>query len=150
MRRLVAIVLFVLGGTGCMLGEGYTARDRVTLAAREYNDGVRWGRYDRAAVHVAADRRAHFIERHKTLEDELEFADCEVLDLDLVDPKKKDRAMAHVEYTWTMKREGLLKKTAVEQVWVERGGQWIVDSETRTKGSPLSLFDEPTKAANSN
>src|SRR5947209_4009822 len=128
MRLLVAIVLFI--ASGCMLGDGYTARDRVTVAAREYNDGVRWGRYDRAAAHIAADKRAHFIERHKTLDEELEFADCEVLDLDLVDPKKKDRATAHVEYTWTLKREGLLRKTAVEQAWVERGGQWVVDSET--------------------
>jgi hypothetical protein len=31
-------------------------------------------------------------------------------------------------------------------VWVERNGRWIVDSETRIKGSPLPLFDEPAKA----
>ncbi len=131
--------------SGCMVGDGYSMRDRITAATREYNDGVRWGRYDRAVQFVPDVKRAHFIERHKTLEEELEFADCEVLDLDL--DKKKARAVSHVEYTWTLKREGLLKKTSVEQVWVERDGRWVVDSETRTRGSPLPLFDEPPKAA---
>ena len=129
--------------SGCIFGDAYTMRDRVTTATREYNEGVRWGRYDRAVVFLPDGKRAGFLERHKNLEDELEFADCEVLDLDL--DKKNARAVSHVEYTWTLKREGLLKKTAVEQVWVERGGRWVVDSETRTKGTPLPLFDEPRK-----
>jgi hypothetical protein len=143
MRLALAAVTAAFIG-GCMMGDGYTMRDRVTVATREYNDGVRWARYDRAVVYVPDVKRAHFLERHKALEDELEFADCEVIDLDL--DKKNARAVSHVEYTWTLKREGLLKKTAVEQVWVERNGRWIVDSETRTKGSPLPLFDEPAPA----
>jgi hypothetical protein len=142
---MAAVALAALASAGCMLGDGYSARDRVTNAARDYNDGVRWGRYDRAVQHVTPERRQRFIERHKGLEDELEFDDCEVVDLD-VDTKNKTRATAHVEYVWTLKREGLLRKTATEQVWVEKGGRWVVDSETRTKGSPLSLFDEPTTA----
>ncbi len=140
MKLALGVVLFA---SGCIFGDANTMRDRVTTATREYNEGVRWGQYDHAVKYVSDLKRAHFLERHKTLEDELEFADCEVLDLDL--DKKKARAVSHVEYSWILKREGLLKKTSVEQVWFERNGRWVVDSETRTKGSPLPLFDEPPK-----
>src|SRR5258706_15030703 len=81
---LAALAVLV---TGCMLGDGYTARDKITNAAREYNDGVRWGRYDIAVEHVAPDLRQRFVERHKELEDELEIADYEMTGI-VVDANK--------------------------------------------------------------
>ena len=43
---------------GCWAGMGYSVMDQVTTAAREYNEDVRWGRYDKAAKHVPKDVRA--------------------------------------------------------------------------------------------
>lgn len=137
---LAALAVLV---TGCLMFDGYSAKDKVTTAAREYNDGVRWGQYELAAAHVAADRRQRFVDRHKALEDDLEIADYELTSID-IDPKKT-RATAHVEYTWTLKRVGLLEKTITNQVWELADGKWIVASETRVRGKPLSLFDEPQK-----
>src|SRR5258706_997830 len=88
---LAALAVLV---TGCMLGDGYTARDKVTNAAREYNDGVRWGRYEIAAEHIAPERRQRFVERHKALEEELEIADYEMTGIEI--DVKKTRATAHV------------------------------------------------------
>jgi hypothetical protein len=137
---LAALAVLV---TGCMLGDGYTARDKITNAAREYNDGVRWGRLEIAAEHIPADRRQRFVERHKALEDELEIADYEMTGIEL-DPQKT-RATAHVEYTWTLKRVGLVEKTVTDQVWELTRGVWVVASETRVRGKPLALFDEPPR-----
>jgi hypothetical protein len=139
--RLVALVSLAL--SGCLLMD-YSAKDRLANATREYNDGVRWGRYEAASQHVPADKRQGFIDRHKNLEDELEIADYELVSLTL-EGKKQDRARAHVEYTWTMKRRGLVEKTSTEQLWEQRGSTWVLASETRTKGEPLTLFDEPAR-----
>ena len=143
--RLLGFVLCA----GCIAGMGYTTRDRVTLAAREYNEGVRWGKLDQAGQYVRREERERFFDRHKRLEDELQFVDFEVTQLDVdKSDKKHDRATVRVEYTWTLRSTGLVEKTATLQKWEEDHGTWTIRSETRTKGSPLTLFAEPVKAAN--
>jgi hypothetical protein len=130
--------------SGCIAGAGYSLRDRITEAAREYNDGVRWGRLEQAVVHVPAERRERFVNRHAQLEDELEIADCEMVHLEV--DAKHERATARVEYLWSLRRRGLVEKTATDQDWVRKDGQWVVDREVRVKGAPLVLFDEPKAA----
>ena len=66
------------------------------------------------------------------------------LDMDKSD-KKRDRATSRVEYTWSLKTVGLVEKTTTEQKWEEQNGEWVMVSETRIKGAPLTLFDEPAK-----
>src|SRR5688572_33416446 len=100
-RALFAMVL-----AGCIDGAGYTTRDRVTLALRDYNEGVRWNQLDKAGNFVPKDARDRFFEKHKAIEDELELADYEMTRLDVI-KGKKNRATARVEYQWSLKRRGL-------------------------------------------
>jgi hypothetical protein len=130
---------------GCMAGMGYSTIDQVTNAAREYDNDVRWGRYDEAAAHVPSAERQRFIDRHASLEDNLEIADFEMTNVQV--DKKKDTATARVEYTWSLKTRGIVEKTTTKQHWERRDGDWIVASETRVKGAPLVLFDEPAAHA---
>jgi len=141
--RMVCLALAILALPGCVAGAGYSTRDRVTNAAREYNDGVRWGRWEQAAQHVATDSRTHFLDRHKALEDDLEIADYELVAIDIDKSQKKYKATARVDYTWTLKRVGLVQKTSTMQRWEERSEGWVMASEERLKGAPLTLFDEP-------
>jgi hypothetical protein len=125
---------------------GYSSRDRVTMATQEYNEGVKWGKLDQAGIHVQKDQRKRFFDRHKAVEDDLEIADYELTQLNIdKSDKKHDRATARVEYVWTLKTVGLVEKTATEQKWEEQNGEWVMVSETRIKGAPLNLFDEPAK-----
>src|SRR5262245_5487683 len=128
-----ALGLLVL--SGCITGGGYSTRDKVVEATREYNDDVRWGRYESASRHVPKELRRGFVDRHKKLEDELEIADYEVFGID-IDPKKTS-ATARVEYTWTLKRVGLVHKSATRQRWENRDGTWVVTAEIRETGTPL-------------
>lgn len=147
MKLLGMATFFALALSGCMAGFGYSTMDCVTTAAREYNEDVRWGRWPQAVVHVPADQRSRFLERHKTLEDEVEIVDYEMIPLDLTKTgdKKTTRATARLAYTWTSRSSGLVEKTVTDQIWEEKGTQWVVASETRSKGAPLILFDEPAK-----
>ena len=131
--------------TGCLPGMGYSTKDKITMAAQEYNDGVLWGKLEQASIHIQKEQRKRFWERHKAVEDDLEIADCEMVGLDIdKSDKKHDRATARMVYTWSLKTVGLLEKTQTEQKWEETNGDWVVVSETRTKGAPLNLFDEPS------
>jgi hypothetical protein len=139
MRALPLLLLL----TGCMAGMGYSTIDQVTNAAREYNNDVRWGRYDQASKHVPDDVRQRFVDKHSNLEEELEIADYELTTIEV--DKKKQSASARVEYTWSLKSRGIVEKTTTRQKWERRDSEWVMAREERVKGAPLVLFEEPSR-----
>jgi hypothetical protein len=143
MRVYVACFALV-GLTACIGAMEYSSLDQVTIAAREYNQDVRWGRYDKAAKHVPVDTRQRFIDKHTNLEEDLEIDDFEMSGIEV--DKTKKTATARVEYTWSLKTRGIVEKTTTKQKWERHDGEWIVAGEERVKGTPLVLFDEPKKA----
>lgn len=140
--RFVPLVLVA----GCFAGMGYSTLDQVSNAAREYNNDVRWGRFDSAAKHVPTPERQRFIDRHSSFEEELDIADYEMTNIEV--DKKKQTATARIEYTWSLRNRGLVEKTTTRQKWERRDGDWVMASEERVKGAPLVFFDEPKHAAN--
>jgi len=148
-HKVVVLSLGAMALSGCFIFTNYNAKERLTVAAREFNDDVRWSRFEQAGAKIPPEKRQAFIERHRALEDELEIADYELagVDVDKSD-KKMTRATARVEFTWTMKRRGLLEKTVIKQSWEDRDGGWVVVKEERQRGSSLTLFDEPPRATN--
>src|SRR5580693_5343420 len=119
MRRLA--LLLVLPLAACFT-EGYSMKDRVTEAARLYNEGVRWSKLEQAVKYLPKDDARIFVDRMTALEDELEFGDADMVELTL--DKKHDKATARMSYIWMLKRRGLLEKTTTEQTWVEKDGKW--------------------------
>ncbi len=140
MRTLLA-ALALVPLTACIGALGYSQMDQLTTAAREYNEDVRWGRYDVAAKHVPADMRQRFIDKHTNLEEDLEIADFEMSSITL--DKKKETATARIDYTWSLKNQGIVQKTTTKQKWERKNSEWILASEERVKGKPLVLFEEP-------
>src|SRR6185312_12758017 len=139
---LAAIALVPL--TACIAALGYSSMDQITTAAREYNEDVRWGRYDQAAKHVPSDTRQRFIDQHANLDDDLEIADFEMSSIEL--DKKKQTATARIDYTWSLKTQGIVEKTTTKQKWERKDSEWILASEERVKGAPLVLFEEPKRS----
>jgi hypothetical protein len=127
---------------GCITGAGYSSRDRLTDAARDYSSSVRWGKFDTAASHLPKEERVRFLDCLGRLEGELEIADYELVSVDV--DAGRGRGTARVDYMWSLKRRGLVEKTSVEQVWTRTDGQWLLASETRVRGAPLPLFREPS------
>lgn len=143
------LLVAALACSGCFLmSNAYTTREQVLTAAREYNEGVRWGKFEQAANRVPKDRRKKFFEKHKTLEEELDISDYEIgaVDVDKSD-KKHIKVTTRVDYTWSLKREGLVQKTSTKQRWEEQNGEWVLIAEERVKGAPLTLFDEPAEVS---
>lgn len=140
MRPYLTTLLFA---AGCFTGAGYSSRDRLTEAAREYSSSIRWGKLDTAASHLPKEERKRFLDRFGRLEDELEIADYELVSIDV--DAGRGRGTARVDYQWSLKRRGLVQKTSVEQVWTRKDGEWLLASETRVRGAPLALFSEAAR-----
>lgn len=128
---------------GCP-GMGYSTVDQVTTAAQEYNQDVRWGRYDQASLHIPKDERERYVDRHTALEDDWQLMDAELVNITI--DKKKETAVCRVEYAWALKSRGIVEKTTTKQEWQKKDGAWLVAKETRVKGAPLVLFEEASKA----
>ena len=142
LARLALLALALPATSGC-LEMNLSTKDKIVNLARQFGDDVRWGRIEVASQTVGSARRRTFIERHKSFEGDLEFADFELLDVE-VEPKMQ-KAVSRVDYTWSRKREGLVQKTTTEQNWEFVGGNWVLVKEFRVRGTPLALFDEPSK-----
>src|SRR5262249_51451170 len=97
-----------------------------------------------ASKHLPGDVRQRFIDRHSSLEDELEIADYELASIEV--DKKKQVATARVDYTWSLKTRGLVEKTTTKQHWERHDSDWLLASEERVKGTPLAFFAEPARA----
>jgi hypothetical protein len=138
--RLWLLVLLPL--CGCF-AEGYSMKDRVTEAARAYNEGVQWNKVDQSATYLPAPEQKIFVERMAALEDELEISNAEMVQLTL--DKKHDKATWRMNYEWSLKRHGLVEKTTTEQTWKEKNGKWVMVREVRLRGSPLPLFKEKSE-----
>lgn len=143
--RVYVSSLVLLSLTACIGAMEYSTLDQVTIAAREYNQDVRWGRFDQAAKHVPVDTRDRFIAKHSNLEDDLDIDDFEMSGIEVA--KSKKTAIARIEYTWSLKSRGIVEKTTTKQHWERRDGDWVLASEERVKGSPLVFFDEPKDTA---
>jgi hypothetical protein len=57
------------------------------------------------------------------------------------------RATVKVDWSWTLKRAGIVEKTTTRQSWEERSGGWVMVREERLRGAPLAIFDEAPRRA---
>ena len=120
-----------------------SAGDTLGESVRSYNEGVRWQRYDNAAVHVPAAERAQFIDDADERAKDIKITDYEIVRV----TQKSDRvAEVSVKLSWYRDSEGTLRETQAMQTWERHGKTWLVIDETRTRGTEMpGLREPPTK-----
>ena len=132
---LACCVTAMLGGSCTTM---FSDREKLVMAVREYNDGVRWSRLDQAVGRMVPDSRQRFLDRHAALAEELDITDYDVTRIDV----ERETATVTVEVSWSLKRRGLLERTIVVEDWKRQRGDWVLVKESRLRGAPLTLFDE--------
>src|SRR5260370_14585633 len=125
------LVVLALSLAACFTG--MTTRDRLSAAVREFNDGVRWKKYESAVMHMAVADRRRFADRHAALDDELDISDYEIQRIDV--DSKSDTADVTVDVSWSLKHRGLLERTLVVQKWEAPRGGWLMVKEERLAGA---------------
>ncbi len=127
MRRLV----FALSLAACMPP---TTRGAALFdAARTYTEGVRWERFEAAAVVLPPAERAAFLDERDVLAKDLRITDSEIIRV-----KEHGRtAEVSVKHGWYKDSEGTLRETVVKQAWERQGKAWRLVDEYRARGDAM-------------
>jgi hypothetical protein len=124
---------------------GQERRSALVRVSHEYNDGLRWGRYQDVTAHLATEEAQRFLARTGDLGDDFEMADDEVASISFGDDGH--RAEVTVAFTWYNQRRQLLRKTLVSQDWHFLDGRWICAAQRRLRGDRFPLVPEPLAEA---
>jgi len=117
--------------------------DTLGESVRSYNEGVRWGRYEVAAVHVPAMERSAFVDEADQRAKDLKITDYEVVKVE----QKGDRvAEVQVKMSWYKDSEGSLRETQAIQTWERHGKTWLIIDESRLRGTEMPGLREPPTA----
>jgi len=117
----------------CLVAACASAKPGETLAesVRAYNEGVRWQRYDNAAIHVPPKERGQFVDDLDERAKDLRITDYEIV---RVDQKSNKLASVQVKMSWYLDSEGTLRETSAVQTWERHGKTWWVVEEKRLRG----------------
>src|SRR5262249_15025609 len=109
-------------------------------SVRSYNDGVRWQRFEIAAVHVPAKERSRFVD-----ESDARAKDVKITDYDIVgvDQHSDREARVHVKVQWYKDSEGTVHETHAMQTWERHGKDWLIVDEARLRGAEMPGLPEP-------
>lgn len=132
---LFAVATFMLVGCG-----GPQTSDPLGDAVRSYNEGVRWGRYEVAATHIAPKERAQFVDDADERAKDLKITQYDVV---RVERRSARAATVHVKVEWYKESEGTLHETHAKQTWEKHGGAWLMVEEARFRGSEMPGLPEP-------
>ncbi len=121
---------------------GLAPRTEETLveSIRSYNDGVRWSRFEVAAVHVPPAQRSQFVDDWDQRAKDLKITDYDLVRVDQKGPKE---AQAQIKLQWYRDSEGTVHETSAVQTWERHGKAWFVVDETRLRGTEMPGLPEP-------
>lgn len=137
--KLLGWVLIAVVAAGC----GSSGRRRTPLIdqLRDFNDSVRWHRFDKAAMSVPVREREDFLDEREDLAEDLEIDDVEIKRMRY--RRERTWARVDVEYTWHLDSRGIVHKTTSRQIWEVSGKSWTITGETRVRGEPMPGLAEP-------
>jgi hypothetical protein len=147
MSRAMAATL-ILGVVALAFGCATPAenrRDGLVKIAREYNDGLRWRRYQDVTPHLAAEEAQAFLTRAGALGDDFQMADQEVSSIRFENDGL--RAAVTVQFTWYSQRRALVRNTVIAQDWRYADGRWLCAVQRRVSGDRFPLVPEPLTGA---
>jgi hypothetical protein len=102
-------------------------------AARTYTEGVRWERFEAAAVVIPPAERAAFLDERDVLAEDLRITDSEITQV----AQHGRTAEVSVKHAWYKDSEGTLHETVVKQAWERQGKAWRLVDEYRARGDAM-------------
>lgn len=101
---------------------------------RSFNEGVRWQRYEVAAVSIPPRERSKFVEMMDERAEDLKITDYEIV---RVDRRNDKEAQVQVKVSWYVDTEGTLHETHAMQVWQRKGKAWLMVDQSRYRGDEM-------------
>lgn len=132
MRAILISLLLI----GCAAAR---AESDLPESIRQFNDGVRWGRFEVAANAVPVKQRAQFVDEMDERSSDLKITDYEVVK---VAPRGDREARVQIKLSWYKASEGTLRETHALQTWERHGKAWLMVDETRLRGAEMPGLSE--------
>lgn len=133
------VLLLCAAVAGCF-APAQQKQDTAIRTIRQFNDDLRWARYDNAARDLAVDEAAAFLARARLAGGDLVIADQEITSIEF---GADDTATVGVSFDWYNKRDMLVRSTSLVQRWALRDGRWQVTAQRRSGGARFPLVTEP-------
>jgi hypothetical protein len=130
---------------GCMMAPAQRREEGLTKAAREFNDDLRWGRYEKVTPYLSKEESRALLVRKADLGDDFAMADNELTLIDFQPGSHKATVVA--DFTWYNQRRALVMKSTIEQTWEWTDGRWKVTEQHRIRGERFPLVPEPLSQA---
>jgi hypothetical protein len=137
MKAIVGLVVLTLAACA-----GLAPKETETLgeSVRAYNDGVRWERFEVAAIHIPVKQRSQFVD-----ESDQRAKDVKITQYDVVRVEQRgDReAYVQIKMEWYKNSEGTVHETHAMQTWERHGKLWLMVDEARLRGVEMPGLPEP-------
>ena len=134
------LALLGLALAGCFSASQRREED-LMREARQFNDDLRWGRWDQVGSTMPAEDKRLFMERVDLVGNDLEMSDYEVKSIHF--DHGSSEATVTVAIAWFSKRDPTLRNATLEQRWESHHGHWIVTKQRRSHGDRFPLVNEP-------
>jgi len=141
MKILAQLALAACLATGCS-GAAQSNKETLADSIRSYNEGIRWGRFDKAASLRPAKERSQFADDMDKRANDVKITDYEIVK---VDQKEERLATVQVKMSWYSDTEGTLHETHAMQTWERHGKDWLMVEESRFRGAEMPGLPEKLK-----
>lgn len=106
---------------------------------RQFNDGVRWGRFEVAASSIPPKERSKFVDEMDQRATDIKITDYEVVNVEAHGPRE---AHVQIKMTWYKDPENIVRETSAIQTWERHGKTWMMVDETRLRGAEMPGLPE--------
>jgi len=131
MKKLITVASLAVATASLSACRPPRSGDTLAESIRSYNEGVRWERFDNAAVHVPPKERPQFLDDSDARAKDLRITEY---DLVRVEQKNDSEAEVQVKIAWYLDSEGKLRETHAKQSWERHGKTWWIIDESRLRG----------------
>jgi len=106
----------------------------LTESIRQFNEGIRWGRYEVAASSIPPKERSKFIDEMDERATDIKITDYEIMNVEAHGPRE---ARVQLKLTWYKDPENIVRETSATQTWERHGKIWMMVDETRLRGAEM-------------
>jgi hypothetical protein len=133
--RAISIIALCLA---CGAPQVRTEHD-LTESIRQFNDGIRWGRYAVAARSIPVAERTRFVDEMDERADDLKITDYEVMSVE----SRGASARVQIKLSWYSDSKGTAHETHALQTWERHGKNWWMVDESRLRGAEMPGLTDP-------
>jgi len=127
---VTGLLALALVAAACAIAEG--PREKLARSSFEFNEGLRWGRYNDVLPAVDAAAMSHFMDMHQGWGQDIRISSAEIIQTTYDEKAKK--AVLHVQWVWYRNKEMVVYETVTVQNWEYRDGRRWMMAESHQSG----------------